>query len=77
MRVHLFIVLSQARNILANDIHVGDVALFYHSNCKDPGIAGIMEVSTTCVNKVLVCQLEPSWPVYTGSERGISRYQPV
>ena len=36
--------LIQARNHMC-DMKVGDKAFFYHSNCKKPGIAGIVEVS--------------------------------
>ncbi|KAG5920257.1 hypothetical protein E4U42_006257 [Claviceps africana] len=32
-----------ARNHMRN-MNVGDKAFFYHSNCKDPGIVGIMEI---------------------------------
>ncbi len=34
----------QARNMLRDDMKVGDLAFFYHSSCPDPGIAGIVEV---------------------------------
>ncbi len=37
----------QARNFMRNLMQVGDGVLFYHSNCKEPGIAGIAEVCTT------------------------------
>jgi predicted RNA-binding protein with PUA-like domain len=30
----------QARNMLRDDIKVGDQVLFYHSSCKDVGVAG-------------------------------------
>ncbi|KAJ2589172.1 hypothetical protein H4R99_007554, partial [Coemansia sp. RSA 1722] len=30
----------EARNILRDQMKVGDKVLFYHSNCKTPGIAG-------------------------------------
>ncbi|XP_077162271.1 thymocyte nuclear protein 1 [Paroedura picta] len=33
----------QARNFL-REMKVGQTAFFYHSNCKEPGIAGIMKV---------------------------------
>jgi predicted RNA-binding protein with PUA-like domain len=36
----------QARNFMRDQIQVGDGVLFYHSNCDQPGIAGIAEVST-------------------------------
>lgn len=32
-----------ARNNMRS-MNVGDKAFFYHSNCKEPGIAGIMEI---------------------------------
>jgi predicted RNA-binding protein with PUA-like domain len=34
----------QARNMLRDDMAVGDLALLYHSSCPEPGIAGVMEV---------------------------------
>ena len=34
----------QARNIMRDDMQVGDQVLFYHSNAKPPGVAGIAEV---------------------------------
>ncbi len=37
----------QARNMMRDDMKVGDSVLFYHSNCKPPGIAGIMKVAKT------------------------------
>lgn len=37
----------QARNFMRDQMTVGDGVLFYHSNCKEPGIAGIARVSST------------------------------
>jgi len=34
----------QVRNMLRDDMKKGDLALFYHSNCKEPGIVGIMRI---------------------------------
>jgi len=34
----------QARNMLRDQVNVGDHVLFYHSNAEPPGIAGIAEV---------------------------------
>lgn len=34
----------QARNMMRDEMKKGDLAFFYHSNCKEPGIVGIMEV---------------------------------
>ncbi|MXS84540.1 EVE domain-containing protein [Nitrosomonas sp. HPC101] len=35
----------QARNFMRNQMQVGDLVLFYHSSCPEPGIVGIAEVS--------------------------------
>jgi len=34
----------QARNMMRDEMKVGDQVFFYHSNCEAPGIVGIMEV---------------------------------
>jgi len=34
----------QARNMLRDEMKVGDVAFFYHSNCDEPGIVGIVKI---------------------------------
>src|SRR5471030_1689082 len=34
----------QVRNMLRDDIKVGDKGFFYHSNCTPPGVVGIIEV---------------------------------
>ena len=34
----------QVRNMLRDEIKIGDEVLFYHSSCKIPGIAGIARV---------------------------------
>lgn len=36
----------QARNMMRDDMKVGDLAFFYHSNCKEPGIVGVMKVAS-------------------------------
>jgi len=36
----------QARNFMRDLMQVGDGVFFYHSNCKEPGIFGICEVSS-------------------------------
>ena len=36
----------QARNFMRDQMQLGDGVLFYHSNCDEPGIAGIAEVCT-------------------------------
>jgi len=35
----------QARNFMRDDMQVGDLVLFYHSNAEPPGVAGIAQVS--------------------------------
>jgi predicted RNA-binding protein with PUA-like domain len=37
----------QARNFMRNQMSIGDGVMFYHSNCKQPGIAGVAQVSTS------------------------------
>lgn len=34
----------QARNFMRDEMKVGDEVLFYHSNCKEPGVVGVAEV---------------------------------
>lgn len=36
----------QARNLLRDQMRIGDRVLFYHSNCESPGIVGIAEVAS-------------------------------
>lgn len=35
----------QARNFMRDDMRVGDLVLFYHSNAAPPGVVGVAEVS--------------------------------
>lgn len=35
----------QVRNMMRDEMKKGDLAFFYHSNCKTPGIAGIMKIN--------------------------------
>ena len=39
----------QARNYMRDEMKVGDLALFYHSNAKPSGVAGICKISKTNV----------------------------
>ncbi len=39
----------QVRNLIRDTIKVGDKALFYHSSCKEVGVAGEMEIVGTPV----------------------------
>ena len=36
----------QARNMMRDDMKIGDEVFFYHSNCKEPGIVGLMKVAS-------------------------------
>lgn len=36
----------QARNLMRDDMKVGDPVLFYHSNADPPGVAGVAEVAS-------------------------------
>jgi len=35
----------QARNMMRDAMKLGDQVFFYHSNCDEPGIVGIMEIA--------------------------------
>jgi predicted RNA-binding protein with PUA-like domain len=35
----------QARNMLRDQMQIGDCAFFYHSNCAEPGIVGLMQIT--------------------------------
>ncbi|MBI4938375.1 MAG: EVE domain-containing protein [Nitrosomonadales bacterium] len=51
----------QARNFMRDQMRTGDGALFYHSNCAEPGIAGIVRICS------------PAYPDATQFDRN-SRY---
>ncbi len=36
----------QARNMMRDDMRIGDKVFFYHSSCKEPGVVGIMKVAS-------------------------------
>jgi predicted RNA-binding protein with PUA-like domain len=36
----------QARNFMRDQMKIGDLAFFWHSSCKDPGIYGIVEIAS-------------------------------
>ena len=36
----------QARNMMRDDMKIGDEVFFYHSNCKEPGIVGVARVAS-------------------------------
>lgn len=51
----------QARNMMRDQMQVGDLVFFYHSSCAEPGIAGIVEV------------VKPAYPDHTALDP-TSRY---
>lgn len=54
----------QARNMLRDQIKVGDQAFFYHSGCEVPGIAGIMEI------------VKAGYPDFTAFDPGDHHFDP-
>ena len=36
----------QARNMMRDEMKMGDLAFFYHSNCDTPGIAGLVKIAS-------------------------------
>ncbi len=36
----------QARNMIRDEMKVGDRAFFYHSSCKVPGVVGVMTIAS-------------------------------
>ncbi|AUB80369.1 EVE domain-containing protein [Candidatus Thiodictyon syntrophicum] len=36
----------QARNMIRDQMRIGDGVLFYHSNCAEPGVVGLAEVAS-------------------------------
>lgn len=36
----------QARNMMRDDMQVGDRAFFYHSSCKVPAVVGLMKIAS-------------------------------
>lgn len=54
----------QARNMMRDDMKCGDMVFFYHSNCAEPGIVGIMEV------------VRESYPDFTAFDPDCKYYDP-
>ena len=55
----------QARNMMRDDMRQGDLAFFYHSNCPEPAIVGIMEV------------VRCGYPDHTAFDPGNHHYDPA
>ena len=54
----------QARNMLRDQFQPGDEAFFYHSNCAEPGIVGIVEI------------VREAYPDATAANPGSEYYDP-
>ena len=54
----------QARNFMRDGMKVGDQAFFYHSNCKEPAIVGVMEI------------VREAYPDYTAFDPESNYYDP-
>ena len=54
----------QARNMMRDVMKCGDLVFFYHSNCAEPGIVGIMEV------------VRESYPDFTAFDPDSKYYDP-
>jgi predicted RNA-binding protein with PUA-like domain len=54
----------QARNFIRDGMKQGDLAFFYHSNCKEPGIVGIVEI------------VREAYPDFTASDPESQYYDP-
>jgi predicted RNA-binding protein with PUA-like domain len=52
----------QARNFMRDAMRVGDGVLFYHSDCAQPGIAGLAEVASSAYPDPT--QFDPASPYY-------------
>lgn len=54
----------QARNMMRDEMKEGDLAFFYHSNCAEPGIVGIMRI------------VKAGYPDYTAHDARSKYYDP-
>lgn len=54
----------QARNLMRDQMRLGDLALFYHSNATPPGVAGLMRV------------VREAYPDATAWDRDSDHYDP-
>ena len=54
----------QARNFMRDEMRIGDLAFFYHSNCAEPGIVGIAKV------------VREGYPDFTAFDRKDKHYDP-
>jgi predicted RNA-binding protein with PUA-like domain len=55
----------QARNFMTTEMQVGDLGIFYHSNCKPPGAAGICRIS------------KPAFPDHSAWDQSSAYFDPA
>lgn len=54
----------QARNFMRDDMRIGDEVLYYHSNCKPPGVVGLARI------------IRASYPDHTAFDPKDKHYDP-
>ena len=54
----------QARNFMSKEMKKGDLGFFYHSNCKEPGIVGIVQIN------------KEAYPDFTARDKKSPYYDP-
>ncbi len=54
----------QVRNMIRDDMKVGDEVIFYHSSCKEPGAVGLARISGSARPDPL--QFDPASPYFDG-----------
>ncbi|MGA9335513.1 MAG: EVE domain-containing protein [Rudaea sp.] len=63
----------QARNFIRDGMKMGDMVFFYHSNCEQPGIVGLAEISRAAYPDPT--QFDPKSQYYdAGSSRDAPRW---
>lgn len=63
----------QVRNMMRDDMQPGDLGLFYHSSCPEPGVAGILRIASAA--KPDPTQFDPASDYYDkGSKKEDPRW---
>jgi predicted RNA-binding protein with PUA-like domain len=57
----------QARNMMRDQMKIGDLAFFYHSSCKVPAIVGVIEICSEAYNDPT--QFDPESKYYDPKSR--------
>jgi predicted RNA-binding protein with PUA-like domain len=66
----------QVRNMLRDQVRVGDLGFFYHSSCAEPGIAGVLRVTRAGYPERAA--LDPEHPLFdAGSDPAQPRWYSV